>query len=284
MAAMVPRPTPVGPIDAHAALAGTESRLLDLLDDLSPVDWGQPTIVPGWCVRHVAGHLLDTALRRLSVARDGVALDGPASGSAADIRAFVDRANAEGVRVFGRLSPQAVRSLMQPASEALRAYLASRDANAPAVFAVSWAGESVSPHWFDVARELTERWHHQQQIRLALDRPGLMARPLYHPVLDCFMRALPWTYRDQPAPDGTHVAVRVSGDAGGTWRVVRDDATWRLTVDDLPGPAATVTLRDDIAWRLFTKGIDPAAAWRDSRVEGDRALAAPVFATRAIVG
>src|SRR5688572_32295034 len=45
---------------------------------------------------------------------------------------------------------------------------------------------------FDTAREFTERWHHQQQIRLATNRPGIMTRELYYPVLDCFMRALPF--------------------------------------------------------------------------------------------
>ena len=34
------------------------------------------------------------------------------------------------------------------------------------------AGEAVSANWFDVAREFTERWHHQQQIRLAIGGPA----------------------------------------------------------------------------------------------------------------
>jgi hypothetical protein len=65
------------------------------------------------------------------------------------------------------------------------------DPFATAAFNVSWAGEQVSLNWFDTARELTERWHHQQQIRLATNRPGIMTRDLYHPVLDCFVRGLP---------------------------------------------------------------------------------------------
>jgi len=40
-------------------------------------------------------------------------------------------------------------------------------------------------------RELTERWHHQQQIRQATGRAGIMTPELYHPALDCFMRRLP---------------------------------------------------------------------------------------------
>ena len=56
------------------------------------------------------------------------------------------------------------------------------------MFPVSWAGEEESANWFDTAREFTERWHHQQQIRLAVDKPGIMTREFYFPVLDCFMR------------------------------------------------------------------------------------------------
>jgi hypothetical protein len=31
--------------------------------------------------------------------------------------------------------------------------------------AAAWAGETDSRNWFDVAREYTEKWHHQQQLR-----------------------------------------------------------------------------------------------------------------------
>lgn len=281
---MARSPAPAGPIHALAALDGTETRLDELLATLTARDWDVPTIVPGWRVRHVAGHLLDTALRRLSLTRDGVAFDRPAAATAEALRAFVDRLNAEGVAVYGRLSPAVLRSLMAPASAALRAWLAARDPDLPADFPVSWAGEAVSPHWFDVARELTERWHHQQQIRLAHDRPGLMARELYHPVLDCFMRALPWRFRDVAAPVGCHVEVVVTGDCGDTWRLYREGARWLLTMDALAGPAARVTVGEDIAWRVFTTGIPPDEARRRCAVEGDETLAARVLSTVAIVG
>lgn len=277
-------PSPAGPIDALPALRATESLLLTLLAELTAADWDQPTIVPGWRVRHVAGHLLDTAMRRLSLARDGVTFERPSSFNAEDVRAFVDRANAEGALVLGRLSPAVLLSLMRPTSASLCDYLDSRDPEAPAVFPVSWAGETSSPHWFDVARELTERWHHQQQIRLALDRPGLMTRALYHPVLDCFFRALPYAYRDVAAKPGAHVAVEVTGDAGDVWTVFRGPDGWMLTAERLARPTAAMTIPGDIAWRIFTKGIAPEEARRLSHVEGDAALAQTVFSTRAIVG
>lgn len=281
---MLRPPAPAGPIQALEALDGTETLLGTLLDTLTVRDWDVPTIVPGWRVRHVAGHLLDTALRRLSLTRDGVAFERPAGDTPEALRTFVDRLNAEGVAVFGRLSPAVLRSLMGPASAALCRWLAQRDPDLPADFPVSWAGDTVSPHWFDVARELTERWHHQQQIRLALDRPGLMVRQLYYPVLDCFMRALPWRFRDVAAQAAGHVAVTVSGDCGGTWRLYHDGTRWQLTMDALPDPLAHVTIDQDIAWRVFTKGIRADDMRRRSTIEGDEALGARVLSTVAIVG
>ncbi len=44
-------------------------------------------------------------------------------------------------------------------------FVTALDPDAPALFAVAWAGESQSDNRFDTAREYTERWHHQMQIR-----------------------------------------------------------------------------------------------------------------------
>jgi hypothetical protein len=53
-------------------------------------------------------------------------------------------------------------------------FLKTLNPNDKAIFSVAWAGESESENWFDVAREYTEKWHHQMQIRLALNKPILM--------------------------------------------------------------------------------------------------------------
>jgi uncharacterized protein (TIGR03083 family) len=279
---MPPAPEPLGPIDALDAIVATDARLIELLDSLTAEEWDRPTIVPRWRVRQVAGHLLDTALRRLAIVRDGVAAEGPAS--AEELRAFIDRINGDGVAVYGRLSPQVVATLMRPAVRDLHAHLRSLDPHAPAAFAVSWAGETTSPNWFDIARELTERWHHQQQIRLAVDRPGLIEPTLYHPVLDTFLRVLPHAYRHVPAAPGTVVEVVVSGASGDTWRLYRAPERWLLTTDAIDGAAARVTIPESIAWRIFTKGLSREAAARQVVIDGDHALGAVVLDAVAIVG
>ena len=161
--------TPLGPILTAHLFPALDAQLIDLLRSLAPGDWERQTIAPGWKVKDVAAHLLDTQLRRLSFGRDGYMLSpAPAIASDRDLVSFIDRLNAEGVTVYRRLSPPVLIAWMEQTSREAASYYASLEPFAPARFGVSWAGEPVSANWFDVARELTERWHHQQQIRLAV--------------------------------------------------------------------------------------------------------------------
>jgi len=277
-------PVPRGPIDAVDALDRVELELMRLLDTITVSEWDAPTIVRGWRVRHVVGHLIDTASRKLSIVRDGFGPERPASGAAADVRDFVNRLNAEGVQVYGRLSVEVARLLVAQLSPAYCAWHRALDPVAPAAFAVTWAGEAESANWFDTARELTERWHHQAQIRLALDRPALMTREVYHPVLDCFMRVLPHAYRGVRARPGTIVSVRVDGEAADEWQLYRASDGWVLTGGLDAPPAAVVEIPAGIAWRLFTKGLGRGEAEHRVTVSGDRSLVDPVLGAVAIVG
>lgn len=265
-----------------------DGLLLELLRSLTREDWERQTVSPKWNVKDVAAHLLDTALRGISIGRDGYAPPGPKLDSPAALGAYIDRLNEEGVKVYRRLSPAALISLMEVACKQLAEYHAGRDPYAMAPYGVSWAGEGKSANWFDTAREYTERWHHQQQIRLAVDRPGkahsgIMTRELYYPVLDCFMRALPFTYLNVSAVPGTTIRITVSGECGGRWHLLRREASWALTETESGHPAAEIIIPQEIAWRIFTKGIDHESALSQVQISGERALALPVFGMVAIV-
>ena len=160
----------------------------------------------------------------------------------------------------------------------------SLDPFALAAFGVSWAGEEQSENWFDTARELTERWHHQQQIRLATNRPGILVRELYHPVLDCFLRALPYHYRDFGAPNDTMLVVEISGECGGCWNLLRERDQWRLAAESTNVCEARVTIPQELAWRLFTKGMGRDSAQEAIRIEGDYVLGEKILDLTAIVG
>jgi uncharacterized protein (TIGR03083 family) len=278
---MTPKvPAPI--LTAHV-FATLDSKLIELLRSLSPDEWDTPTIAGPWRVRDVAAHLLDTALRRLSFCRDGFQ---PGPGPAPDetLVVFINRLNAEGAAVYRRLSPALLIAMTELATKELSAYLESLDPFAPAPFPVSWAGEDQSANWFDTARELTERWHHQQQIRLAVNKPGIETPELYHPVLDCFMRALPFAYRTVERPQGTLARFIVSGPCGGSWHLLRDDSRWVLVAPTDKAAASHTTIPESLAWRIFTKGIPREDARSQVRVEGDETLGLHVLNMVSIVG
>lgn len=271
------------PILCAHLLRTVDEKLIQLLRSLTPDEWDLQTVAPAWKVRDVAAHLLDTPLRKLSLVRDSCFVEAVHIRSPQDLAAMVNRLNREGVTVYRRLSPPVLIDLMQTACEQSARLHESLDPFAPAAFAVSWAGEAVSLNWFDTARELTERWHHQQQIRLATNRPGIMTPDLYHPVLDCFVRGLPFLYRDVDAPEGTAILLEISGECGGRWFLAREAPGWVLRKEVVGDFAAHVTIPQDLAWRLFTKGIDRDTASVQVEILGDRRLGEKILHLTSIV-
>ncbi len=264
-------PCGTDPILCAHLLRRVDEELIDLLRSLAPDEWNKQTVAPLWKVRDVAAHLLDTALRKLSLVRDSCHLDLVPTQSPQDLIALVYRLNLEGVTVYRRLSPPVLIDMMKMACEQSATFHESLDPFAPAAFSVSWAGEQTSLNWFDTARELTERWHHQQQIRFATNRPGMMTPDLYHPVLDCFVRGMPYLYGDVDAPEGT--VVQLQGLVA--WKFLRQSP------EDV---AARVTIPQALAWRLFTKGIDRDSARAQIEVQGNLDLGHKILDLTAIIG
>src|SRR6267378_2067781 len=274
---------PLKPLLTAHLFPKIDGMLIELLRSLAPEDWEKQTVSPKWKVKDVAAHLLDTSLRGVSIGRDGYVVESPRITSAADLAAFINRLNGEGVTVYRQLSPLVLIRLVEVAAKSLAEFHASRDPHATAPYGVSWAGEEKSANWFDTAREFTERWHHQQQIRLAVNKPGIMTRELYYPVLDCFLRALPFTYRAVSAKPKTYVQINLSGECGGSWYLYRAADTWQLVEEPIGEKASETTIPQEIAWRLFTKGIDCESALSQVRVAGDRALGLHVLGMVSIV-
>ncbi|HUH61586.1 MAG TPA: maleylpyruvate isomerase N-terminal domain-containing protein [Terracidiphilus sp.] len=272
------------PILCAPLLRKVDARLIELLRSLEPAEWDLQTLAPAWKVRDVAAHLLDTPLRKLSMVRDSWFVEKVDIRSPEDVVALVNRLNREGVAVYRRLSPPVLIEMMEMACRESADFHESLNPFATAAFNVSWAGEEQSLNWFDTARELTERWHHQEQIRLATNRPGILTRELYHPVLDCFLRGLPYRFRNVEVAEGTLVIVEISGECGGEWLLVRAPQGWRLAGESSAPAACRVTIPQEMAWRVFTKGIDREAARRQVRIDGDQKLGERVLELTAIVG
>jgi uncharacterized protein (TIGR03083 family) len=275
---------PVGPVLLLDRFAPLQAELIALLRGLAPGDWHRPTACALWSVKDIVAHLLDDDLRRLSFDRDGGAPPGQdGAGDYASLVAWINRMNAQWVAAARRLSPRVLVDLLEVTGPQVVELFRSRDPFAPAHWAVAWAGETESPHWFDVGRDYTERWLHQQQIREAVGAPPLTGRVWLGPVLELFVRAVPFGLRDVVRPPGTAVYVAVTGEAGGDWTVRRMESGWALSAGAAPGAAASVRLSDDTAWRLFSKGLAPDAARERCHIEGDQMLGAAVLGSLAVM-
>jgi uncharacterized protein (TIGR03083 family) len=256
-----------------------DAHLTALLRALSPADWEQPTLAPQWRVRDVALHLLDGNLRTLSMLRDGhFGGAGPASPAYADVVGYLNRLNNEWVAAGQRLSPATLAWLLELSGPAYCAYISSLPPFEVAAFPVAWAGEETSLNWFHVAREYTEKWHHQQQIRQAVGQEAALFAPeLYQPFLSTCLRALPHHYRQVPAPVGSVVELVITGAGGGTWYLQRAETSWELGTDYTGPVAAHITLEGEVAWRLFTKSLPREQAALHLQAAGDMALTEPLY-------
>jgi uncharacterized protein (TIGR03083 family) len=261
-----------------------EYLLIGLLHSLNAEDWEKQTIAGKWKVKDVAAHLLDTQLRKLSIVRDGYISESPDIRTNSDLAVFVNRLNQEGATIYRRLSPEMLIRLMETASKEYAELHQSLAPFAKAAFAVSWAGETASQNWFDTAREFTERWLHQQQIRLAVNKPGIMTRELYYPVLDTFMRALPYHYRDIKIDAGKMIQVSVTGECGGSWYLYRDKEIWTLIKTPNGEKISELSIPEDIAWRIFTKGMDRQSAEKIISCNGDKEIGLHILGMLTIVG
>ncbi len=281
-------PPPV-PIPVLGPLRRLDSLLIDLLKSLSEADWQRPTTARLWTVKDVAAHLLDTTLRTLSLARDGYSGDPPGEiGSYADLVAYLDRLNRDWVQATRRLSPAVLISVLESSGPAYCDYLASLDPFAPALFSVAWAGETKSANWFHIAREYTEKWHHQQQIRLATGRGYdlLFSEELFRPLIETLLRALPHHYRAVPGAPGDVLRLTVTGEGegGGEWFLVWENGTWQLTRQTEAPPTASISLPDRMAWRIFMKSIDPSEARAQVLISGKKNLGEPLLTMLAVMG
>jgi uncharacterized protein (TIGR03083 family) len=270
------------PIDARPRFPLERAGLIALLDGLPPEDWQRPTVCPGWSVHDIVAHVVHDYLRKLARSRDAHESAGPRPGE--DLPAFLHRVNQEFVGVAGPWSPRVLVDLLGHLGPQLDAFWAGLDLDRLGE-AVSWAApDEPAPVWLDVAREYSEYWVHQQQVRDAVQRPGGADDELIGPVIDVFLRAVPHALRDAQAEPGSGLQIEVSGPGGGTWAVVRGRARWAISHGRALAQAGTrVAVSSDTLWRVATRGITPDAALAAASVTGDRGLAAAALSLVSII-
>lgn len=258
-------------------------ELLDTLRTLTAADWSRKTVARAWTIKDVASHLLDGNLRAIALYRDGWQLPPPAIRSYEELVAYLNRLNASWVAAAQRLSPALLMEWLEVSHESYIQCLEALDPDAPAVYGVAWAGESVSTNAFHVAREYTEKWHHQQQIQDALGSDRILTAMYYRPVLDTFLMGLPHAYRQVNAANGARVVVEIAGDAGGIWTLERTGSGWRLFPEFRGGSAVHAVIPAYLAWKLFTKAVAPEEVRPHLTMVGNEEMAKPLLGLIAVM-
>lgn len=277
--------SPLPPTDTRALFRPVSSALVELLRRLPAGDWDRPTVAGHWQVRDIVAHLVDLTFRRLSFHRDGMAPPPPPHPieSERDFVRLINGLNAQWVAAARRFSPRVLTDLFAEAASDLADWFEALPLDAPALFGVSWAGEQTSEGWFDVGREFTELWHHQQQIRMAVGAPPLADPRHLHAVLLIAVRGLPHAYREVRAEPGASLVLDVSGTSGGTWTLVREPDRWTLHAGEPERAGARARLSDEAAWKLLFNALSDEDAAAAVRFEGREDLARPLLAARSIV-
>lgn len=258
-----------------------DEKLMSLLNKLEPKDWQKPA-VGSWTIKDVAAHLLDGNIRGLSMSRDNF-FGEQAYGikSYKDLVDFLNRLNADWVFAMKRISPSVLVELLEHTGKLYHEHLKNLDLEAPALFAVAWAGQEQSPNWFHIAREYTEKWHHQQQIRETMGEneigEGIMTAEFFKPLMSTFFQALPFRYREVKADEGFSVHIKINTPIGGLWSLLRQKDAWTI-IEEATGNMVTQIETDPVtAWKLFCKGISAEAAENTSKISGDKNFVKPFF-------
>lgn len=261
------------PIDVAHLLPVLDEQLITLLQSITPDDWHKQTVAKLWTVKDVAAHLLDGNIRILSMLRDGYFSESANVQSYEELVQFLNRLNADWVQAMKRVSTDMLILLHQITGPMFCQYYQSLNPWDTATFSVAWAGETESKNWMHIAREYTEKFLHQQQIRDAVNKPGIMTRALFYPFINIFMQALPYTYRHVDAPIGTVVQLTVLTEIGGTWHIQKEEMGWQLHHGSAANADAALSIDPELAWKLFSKSLRPDDVRRSIAIAGNETLA-----------
>lgn len=271
------------PIQVAHLFPQIDALLIDLIQSLTEAEWQMPTVAKQWCVKDVAAHLLDGNLRTLSIQRDryfGERPDGIESYQ--DLVSWLNQLNAVCIAASKRLSPQVLVMLLEETGPLVSNYYASLPPDEPAIFPVAWAGETQSKNWLHVAREYTEKFIHQQQIRAAVGKQALINEAYFVSFVQIIMQALPFTFEHVSTAINTTIKINITP-VGGTYYLVKQTDGWQLENEGKMPPIVDISLDSHIAWQLFSGSMSTSVAMQQANIEGDASLAQIVLSMRSFM-
>ena len=240
----------------------------DLCDTLGEADWHRPTECPGWSVADQVAHVVGTESMLAGRPSPEPADGHPPAHVHNDIgrfnEAWIERYRAEDT---GRLCAD----FRDVTGERLRRLRAMTEA------------ELDEPSWTPVGKATYRRfmqvrvfdcWVHEQDVRLALGRPGHLDGPAAEQALDEVVRSLGYVVGKRAgAPDGSLVRLELTGPVARTLDVAVDGRA-AVVAPGRAAPTTTVAMGSDCLLRLACGRRSPVEALRvgDVTVSGDEAL------------
>ncbi len=220
---------------ARNALAETWGALAEVCDDLSDTEWALPTECPGWDVKDQLSHLI--GIERAIMGEPVPEWSGPLGDHVKNDFAATNECF---VAVRRSLPGPTVRAEFV---EVTTTRLAQLDALGAAEWAApGWSPVGEVPRAEFMTVRVFDSWVHEQDVRLALDRPGGSGNAASSVSLDRVQGAMPYVVGKRAGcADGTAVRFDVDGpgaDAraftiaveGGRARPVGDERTPAVTL------------------------------------------------------
>jgi hypothetical protein len=131
--------------------------------------------------------------------------------------------------------------------------------------------------------EYLNRWLTLQKIFNALNKQTLLQPKYYRPYLDLILSKLPKQYQKKEANLGDVLKVEIVGEAGGVWCIVKKDEGWVFTEEMKLKPKSLIYIDQQIAWLLFSGGINPMYASQYYQIHGDVNLGSHVLKMKSIM-
>ena len=209
------------------ALAETWGALAEVCSELSETEWALPTECPGWDVKDQLSHLI--GIERAIMGEPVPEWDGPLGDH---VKNDFAATNERFVAVRRALPGPTVRAEFV---EVTTTRLAQLDALSAAEWAgVGWSPVGEVPRAEFMAVRVFDSWVHEQDVRLALDRPGGSGNAASAISLDRVQGAMPFVVgKKAGCADGTAVRFDVAGPG--------DDAAPSRSPSRAGGPARWAT-------------------------------------------
>lgn len=260
-----------------AVLAEEFAAIAELCAGLSTAEWDLPSECPGWTVRDVLSHLI--GIERTLLGDEAPPMPPERAPHVRNDVGATNEAWVEGRR--GHSGPVVLeewREVTGRRIEQLAAFPPERfDEVGP-----SPVGQVPYREFMHV--RIMDCWVHEQDIRVATERPGHAAGPSADISMDRIASAMPFVVAKRAGvPDGRTVRFELSGSP--TRRIdiaVRDG---RAATEELSEPDVTILMDAEVFWRLGCGRVTGDAAMGAAIVgfQGDTALGEQVVRNMAFM-